>query len=88
MSCPVDGCDSGPLVLGSSASPVALISDGAHVYWRDDLYETVYRCKTSGCGVSPEVWATKQSGQPGGQLRVDGNFLYWTSTSKVLRVAK
>lgn len=88
VSCPIGGCNETPLLIGSSSSPAALATDGNLLFWRDDLYETIYRCSAEGCGVSPAVWATKQTGQPGGQLRLDGPFLYWTTTTRVMRQAK
>ncbi len=64
------------------------MSDGDHVYWRDGFLDQVYRCPVSGCAPGPEIIATKQRGQPGGQIALDGEYVYWTTTGGVYRLAK
>lgn len=84
-SCPVTGCDA-PTVIGGSPSPYAPISDGKNVYWRDKTYSTILRCSVSGCGEkNPERFAVDQDGTARASLAVDGDYLYWTTTTAIRR---
>ncbi len=82
------GCNGAPLTIGSSQAPSSPVSDGASVYWRDDFYDQIYRCPASGCAPTPVILATKQRGQPGGNIALDGQHVYWTTTSGVYRLPK
>lgn len=88
VSCAATGCSGTPTTIGSSLSPSHPVTDGKHVYWRDDLLDEIYRCPVSGCAPGPELVATKQKGQPGGQMALDGLYLYWTTSSGVYRLRK
>ena len=88
VSCSAGGCAGNPLTIGTSLSPSHPVSDGKHVYWRDQLTDAIYRCPVGGCNPGPETIATKQKGQPGGQLALDGLYVYWTTSSGVYRVRK
>ena len=88
VTCPLTGCPGGALTIGSSSQPRFPVSDGVNVYWRDGFLDQIYRCPSGGCLPSPVVLATKQRGQPGGQIALDGEFVYWTTTSTVVRLRK
>ncbi len=88
VKCSEAGCSGAPLTLGSSNQPSHVVSDGASVYWRDDFLDHIYKCSAGGCSPSPQIIATKQRGQPGSQLALDGLYLYWTTTSGVYRLPK
>lgn len=88
VRCPLSGCNKTPLTIGSSQTPRFPVSDGANVYWRDDLYRHIYRCPESGCAPGPEILATQQSMQPNGQIALDGTHVYWTTTTGVYRLKK
>jgi hypothetical protein len=89
VSCPIGGCADAPTTLGSSFAPTHPASDGSHVYFRDDLSGKIYRCPSaSGCAAGPEVFASNQQGQPGGNLAIDGTHVYWTTASAVRRKLK
>lgn len=88
VRCPASGCAGTPITIGSSPTPAHPISDGVDVYWRDDLLDAIYRCPVAGCMPGPEVVATNQRGQLGGQIALDGQYVYWTTTSGVYRVRK
>jgi hypothetical protein len=88
VSCPVTGCGGSPFTIGSSLQPYAVISDGAFVYWLDDIDFDVYRCPVSGCGSSPSIFATMQMAAPGADIALDADYVYWTASSQVLRKHK
>lgn len=88
VSCSIGGCGKNPLTLGSSPSPSHPVSDGDHVYWRDDFLDQIYRCPAAGCMPGPEIIANDQRGQPGSQIALDGEYVYWTTTSGVYRLPK
>lgn len=88
VSCAVADCNQSPQTIGFSMSPTSPVSDGKHVYWRDDMLDTIVRCPASGCTLDAEVLATQQRGQPGGQLATDGEYVYWTTTTAVRRLRK
>lgn len=84
----MNGCAHHPLTIGSSFAPIYPVSDGVHVFWRDDWFRQVYRCPAFGCSPGPEVLATNQRGQPGGQIALDEAYVYWTNTTGVYRLPK
>jgi hypothetical protein len=88
VSCPVTGCGASPFTIGSSLQPFAVISDGAFVYWLDDIDFNVYRCPVTGCGSSPSIFATMQMTAPGADIALDADYAYWTASSQVLRKHK
>jgi hypothetical protein len=88
VSCSMEGCAGNPQTLGSSTQPAHPVSDGQHVYWRDMFLDQIYRCPAAGCLPSPEIFATKQRAQPGGNLALDGQYVYWSTTSGVYRLRK
>ena len=88
VSCSIGGCGGSPFTIGSSMAPNHPVSDGTHVYWRDDFLDEIYRCPVSGCSPGPETLATSQRGQPGGQIALDGQYVYWTTTTGVYRLPK
>jgi len=88
VMCPLTGCAGGPITIGSSSEPRYPVSDGVNVYWRDGFLDQIYRCPSGGCLPSPTVLATKQRGQPGGQIALDGEYVYWTTASTVVRLRK
>ncbi len=88
VSCSIGGCGGSPVTIGSSMAPNHPVSDGSHVYWRDDFLDQIYRCPVSGCSPGPETIATAQRGQPGGQIALDGEYVYWTTTKGVYRLPK
>lgn len=86
--CEVTGCDGSPRTIGSSSSPSHPVSDGVHVYWRDDFLDQILRCPVSGCAPGPDIIATKQRGQPDSEIATDGKYVYWTTTKGVYRLRK
>ncbi len=88
VHCKLSSCPT-PLTIGSSPqSPRFPVSDGINVYWRDEFYRQIYRCPATGCQPGPEIIATNQGMQPGGQIALDGLYVYWTTPSSVLRLKK
>lgn len=88
VKCAMAGCGGAPLTLGSSQSPMFPVSDGTSVYWRDGFYDQIYRCPATGCAPGPVTLAKNQRAQPGGNIALDGQYVYWTTTSGVFRLAK
>ena len=88
LSCTEGGCGMNPLTVGSSFSPQNVVSDGANVYWRDDVGPDIYKCPSSGCSGSAATYLANQMGQPGGRMALDGQNLYWATASQVLSYPK
>lgn len=88
VSCAISGCNGSPHTIGSSQEPASPVSDGTHVYWRDALLDQVYRCPIAGCSPGPEILASNQRAQGGGQIAVDDEYVYWTTTKAVRRLRK
>lgn len=88
VSCSIAGCGGNPSTLGTSFSPSNPVSDGTSIFWRDDIGYDIYRCPASGCGAAAQTFAKNQKGQPRGGIATDGLYVYWTTASSVLRLAK
>jgi hypothetical protein len=88
VRCPLGGCNGKPLTVGSSQAPRVPVSDGTSVYWRDELFDQIYRCPAIGCTPGLEILAYGQRMQSGGQIALDGQYVYWTNTSGVYRLLK
>jgi hypothetical protein len=88
VECAITGCSNNPQTIGTSFSPSHPASDGSFVYFRDDLSSKIYRCPPAGCAAGPEVFASNQHGQPGGNIAIDGTHVYWTTAGEVRRKLK
>lgn len=89
VGCAIGGCNKSPITIGASPfSPRFPVSDGTNVYWRDELYDQIYRCPATGCLPGPETIAYDQHMQPGGQIALDGVYVYWTNSDGVYRLKK
>lgn len=60
--------------------------DTTHVFWTNQATGDVLRCRLTGCGPGPDVLASGQTGAS--QIRLAGDFVYWSRSDGVARIAK
>ncbi len=72
FACPTAGCANSPTKIFRDSKAVhGLTSDADYAYWASDI--DLYRCKSSGCGPTPELVALGQVQSP----VVSGQNAYW-----------
>ena len=75
-----------PLVT-DAAGITDLVVDASGIYWVNGTTGKVLRCATlTGCAGGGETLATGQTGAE--HIRVDAKFVYWTTMTSILKVAK
>jgi hypothetical protein len=95
VACPVPNCSNDAKTLAPGSNGVAVVSDGAHVYFTDSGMGStdgrVLECDAAGCNMTPTVMA---SGQPSPiDLAIAGPYLYWatawpSSGGSIMRVQR
>jgi hypothetical protein len=87
-ACGTGGCANAPTVvtdLGQSARAQSAVTDGTHVYFRNDT--VVARCPIAGCAGAPEVLATYEgTTMSGTNMVLDGAYLYWGWGNEIHRL--
>lgn len=87
--CATTGCNQSPSVIGISRAPAALAVDGNALFWRDAIDDAIYRCSSAGCAGTPTVLAVGQATEiENAGMAVDGLYVYWASSTQVLRTRK
>jgi hypothetical protein len=82
--CAVGGCNNTPTTLATTSNINGVATDGVNVYWSDSPAGTVNRCTIS--GTNPTTIATGQTSPT--QLAVDGTWVYWVTSTTVMKAPK
>lgn len=81
------GAGARALLVSDAAGIADVAVDASGIYWVNAVTGKVLRCaKLTGCSGSGETLATGQTGAI--RIRLDAKFVYWMTTTSVMKVAK